>query len=177
VRRTLPLKLLAAAALAAVAVLLPRRTHRLVLERSQLVPARRDDVFSFFADPRNLPEITPPWIRFAVLHLEAVPLAAGITNEYRIRWLGLPLRWRSLIVEYEPPARFTDLQTSGPYRYWRHQHIFEERDGATLATDRVEYEMPFGVVGRLLHALVVTRQLRQIFDYRAEATERAFATP
>ena len=27
----------------------------------------------------------------------------------------------------------------GPYRKWRHTHVFEEQDGGTLTTDRVEY--------------------------------------
>src|SRR5690349_9014828 len=33
-----------------------------VLERSQRIGASAEEVFGFFADPRNLEEITPPWL-------------------------------------------------------------------------------------------------------------------
>ena len=150
------------------------KPHRCVLERSQVVSAPVDEVFRFFEDPRNLAKITPPWVSFEVLQIEALPLRSDITNAYRIHWLGIPLRWCSLIVEYEPGRRFVDVQTSGPYRYWRHEHAFEDLGGSTMVRDRVEYEMPYGLVGRLFHRLFVARQLRQIFDYRTAAIERIF---
>jgi hypothetical protein len=40
--------------------------------------------------------------------------------------------------------------------------------------DRVEYELPFGPLGRLVHALRVRRQLEEIFDFRRRAIEEIF---
>jgi len=37
------------------------------LERTQWVPRDLDEVFAFFADPRNLAEITPPWLHFRII--------------------------------------------------------------------------------------------------------------
>jgi ligand-binding SRPBCC domain-containing protein len=45
----------------------------------------------------------------------------------------------------------------------------------TLMRDRVEYELPFGVLGQIAHRLVVARQLRQLFDYRAAKVSKLFA--
>jgi ligand-binding SRPBCC domain-containing protein len=147
------------------------RSGRYTLERSQLVRAPREQVFGFFVDPRNLPAITPPWIHFKIEQLEQMPLTGGTMQEYRICWLGVPLRWETLIAEFEHGHRFTDVQTRGPYRYWRHEHIFEDAGGGTLVRDCVQYELPFGLLGRLVHALLVRRQLREIFDYRASVIE------
>ncbi len=159
--------------MAATARYWPRGGHY-TLEREQLVPGPRERVFAFFVDPRNFSEITPPWVRFSVLHLEQLPLAGGTMQSYRIRWLGVPLGWESLIAEFEEGRRFTDVQTRGPYRYWRHEHIFEDAEGGTLVRDRVQYELPFGVLGAIIHELVVRRQLRDIFDYRANVIEETF---
>jgi hypothetical protein len=146
------------------------------LQRSVTVNARIEDAFRFFADPRNLPQITPEWVRFQVVHLEAAPLRAGTTNEYRIRWLGVPLRWRSYIPEYEEPLRFVDEQVRGPYRYWRHEHAFRTVDAGTEVRDVVDYDLPFGPLGSVVHAIVVARQLRGIFDYRERALRGIFAS-
>jgi ligand-binding SRPBCC domain-containing protein len=145
------------------------------LERSVTVKASLEDAFRFFADPRNLPQITPDWVHFQVVSLEAAPLRAGTTNEYRIRWLGVPLRWRSIIPEFENPRRFVDEQVSGPYRYWRHEHTFTVVDGGTDVRDIVDYALPFGPLGSAIHALIVRRQLNEIFDHRERALGSIFA--
>ena len=139
------------------------------------VNAPLEEAFGFFADPRNLPQITPEWVRFEVVHLEAAPLRAGTTNEYRIRWLGVPLRWRSFIPEYQNPHRFVDEQVSGPYHYWRHEHSFHGVDGGTEVRDIVDYALPLGPIGSALHALIVRRQLDEIFDYRERALTGIFS--
>jgi ligand-binding SRPBCC domain-containing protein len=138
-----------------------------VLERSQVIPISLERAFRFFEDPCNLAEITPPWLDFRIVKADGLPLRAGSRIEYRIRWLGMPRRWCTLIEAYEPRRRFVDVQNDGPYRLWRHEHVFEDLRGATLMRDRVQYELPFGFLGRMAHKLLVRRQVRQIFDYRA----------
>jgi len=42
-----------------------------------------------------------------------------------------------------------DAQVKGPYRFWCHEHIFESLGHQTLMRDLVEYELPFGLLGRV----------------------------
>jgi ligand-binding SRPBCC domain-containing protein len=125
----------------------------------------RAEVFAFFAHPGNLARITPPWLGFRLLTPEPA-MAAFTVLDYRIRWLGLPLRWRTLIREYDPPTRFLDVQVRGPYDRWEHRHLFLEEAGGTWVEDRVTYRLPLGPMGRAAHALVVQRQLAAIWAYR-----------
>jgi len=95
----------------------------------------------------------------------------GTRIEYRLRLHGIPLRWRSRISDWDPPRRFVDVQERGPYRLWRHEHVFERREGGTLVRDRVEYAVPGGwVVDRLF----VRRDLARIFEYRSRALQELF---
>src|SRR5690349_21749788 len=88
-----------------------------VLERSQVVPVELERAFAFFADARNLEAITPPWLGFRIL--EAPPaLQHGSLLAYRLRLFGVPIRWRTEIVDWRPPFGFTDVQLVGPYRRW-----------------------------------------------------------
>jgi len=136
-----------------------------VLETRVWLARPRAEVFAFFADPGNLARITPPWLGFRLLTTEP-KMAAFTVLDYRIRWLGLPLRWRTLIREYDPPTRFLDVQVRGPYDRWEHRHLFLEERGGTWVEDRVTYRLPLGPLGRAAHALVVRRQLAGIWAYR-----------
>jgi ligand-binding SRPBCC domain-containing protein len=136
-----------------------------------VVPATLDRVFPFFAEARNLEKLTPPWLRFEVLTEGPIVMAAGTLIDYRIRWRGLPLRWRTEIEVWEPPHRFVDRQIRGPYRLWRHEHLFISRGQSTSIMDRVEYA-PIG--GALAQRLIVARDVERIFAYRHGVLRRDF---
>jgi hypothetical protein len=150
--------------------------HRVhVLERSQLVPRPRAEVFAFFADAHNLEAITPSFLRFRILTPAPIAMAPGTLIDYRLQLAGVPLSWRTRIEAFTPGERFVDVQLRGPYRRWHHLHTFEDAPGGTRVRDRVEYVLPFGPLGTLAHALVVRRALARIFDHRAEVIGRLLA--
>jgi ligand-binding SRPBCC domain-containing protein len=80
---------------------------------------------------------------------------------------GIPVRWITEVERWDPPFEFVDVQTSGPYEFWRHTHRFSEVNGGTSIVDLVEYALPFGVLGRVLHRLRIAGDLDEIFRYRA----------
>jgi ligand-binding SRPBCC domain-containing protein len=96
--------------------------------------------------------------------------------EYTIKWFFVKIRWVTLITDYEAPALFADVQLKGPYKAWRHTHIFVDLGNETLMRDRVQYELPFGILGTITHRLIVARQLKRIFDYRARKIRKLFTT-
>jgi ligand-binding SRPBCC domain-containing protein len=141
-----------------------------VLERSQVVPVDVDEAFAFFADARNLEAITPPWLRFRIV--ESPPtLESGASLVYRLRLFGVPIRWRTEIVDWRPPWGFTDVQVAGPYRRWEHTHRLRRVPGGTEVHDRVVYSLPYEPLAGLLAPLTVRRWLAAIFDYRARQTD------
>jgi len=137
-----------------------------LLKREQWVPVTMDKVFAFFSDARNLEVLTPPWLHFRILTPAPIRIGEGATIRYRLRWRGVPIRWRTAITRWEPPAAFEDMQMSGPYRLWHHSHQFEALRGGTLMTDTVRYALPFGCLGQPAYRLVVRRDVEAIFDYR-----------
>lgn len=145
-----------------------------VLDSSVWLPRKREEVFAYFADARNLEELTPPWLRFRIVTPGAIDMRAGALIDYRISLRGIPLRWRTRITEWEPPSRFVDEQLRGPYRLWRHEHRFIEQDGGTLCVDRVEYRVPLDA---LVHRWMVKPDLDRIFAFRREQLLARFGTP
>lgn len=147
---------------------------RYELHHVQRVAADLDDVFAFFSDPANLESLTPPWLGFRILGATDAPVRLGTRIRYRLRLNGIPLHWESVISEYEPGRMFADEQLRGPYRHWYHRHLFHPVEGGVEIEDLVEYELPFGVLGRLAHSVIVRRQLRQIFEFRQERMRERF---
>lgn len=134
-------------------------------ERKTFSPRAGAEVFAFFADASNLARLTPEWLKFTIETPTPVDMGRGAVIDYTIRIYGIPMRWRTLITEWEPPFRFVDEQVYGPYRYWRHEHTFDKSGDGTLLGDRVEYAAPFGA---LADRVFVRGNLRRIFDHRSE---------
>ena len=144
------------------------------LHSEQWLPRQPDEVFDFYADAFNLELLTPPWLKFRVITPPPLAMAAGVEIAYRLRLHGIPMTWQSRITEWEPPHHFVDEQIKGPYRIWRHRHLFTPQDGGTLVQDAVEYAM---LGGWLADRLLVRRDLRQIFAYRQARLAETFSGP
>jgi len=135
------------------------------LTARQLLPLPPKETFVFFRDPRNLSSLIPDWLSFTLAGPPENPAVyEGAEFDYTIRWFGLRLTWRSRIVDYRPPERFTDVQVVGPYRFWRHLHTFDPVPEGTLLGEEVVYRIP---VEAALAERLINRQLEEIFTYRA----------
>ena len=86
---------------------------------------------------------------------------------------GIPFRMTSKISIYERPTRFVDEQIRGPFASWRHEHRFEDRDGATLMIDVVDYRSPLGPIGSLVDRIRLERYLVGLLETRNEFLRRA----
>ena len=144
------------------------------LERETVIPAPRRMVFEFFSDPQNLARITPRSLGFEIVDAPDRRLRAGDRIRYRIRLLGLRLPWVSRITEWREGTSFVDEQERGPYKRWRHVHTLMASDRGVLMCDRVDYELPFGALGRFVAGWWVRRNLERIFDYRTQAIGEIF---
>jgi deoxyribodipyrimidine photo-lyase len=153
---------------------LPTPMPTFILERTQTVPGDLDTVFAFFEDPHNLRRITPPWLRFEVRWASDPSVQLGTRIRYTIHWLGLPMRWESRIARYEQNQCFADEMLRGPYRSWFHTHTFRAVPHGIEVHDRVEYSLPLGPLGSLVHRIMVRRQLEAIFDYRTRTLAEIF---
>lgn len=141
---------------------------------TQWLPLPPDKLFPFFSDERNLEKITPPWLNFRVLRKSTEKMGSGTTIDYRLRVHGIPLSWQSRIEDWNPNTSFVDTQVKGPYALWHHTHTFEPKDGGTLMTDHVRYEVPAGRLGNFLAGSYVRKDLEKIFHYRTEVLEKIF---
>ena len=147
------------------------------LERSMTLNATPEQLWDFLATPANLNELTPPQLQSKILSALPDQMYNGLTILYAVR---IPLfgtrRWLTEIKHIRTGEYFVDEQRLGPYRYWYHEHRLEPvGENQTRMIDRVSYQLPFGVLGLLVHKVWVKKMLEQIFDYRSERLAKLFA--
>jgi ligand-binding SRPBCC domain-containing protein len=106
-------------------------------------------------------------------------IGLGEQVTWRAVHFGVPFRMTSRVTELERPKRFVDEQVSGPFRRFRHEHLFLATDSGTLMTDRVSFEAPVAGVGRLVERAVLARYMKKLIEergaYLKAAAERAAA--
>ena len=167
------------------------RSYTFITE--QWVPAALDDVFAFFADPQNLPRLSPPELDLKLGNVELtapgfVPApynrrlaqfaGAGSAVEVHFRppEFSIPLAHTAHITEFVWGRAFRDHAAHWPLLRWDHKHEFSalERNGVagTLVRDLVRYAVGPGFLGALLHWLFVRRAITEMFAYRQRALEK-----
>ena len=146
------------------------------LESNQFINKPIEEVFQFFSKPENLSVITPAKLGFKILSPNPIKMEVGRLIDYNIYLMGIPIHWRTLITDYEPPNMFVDQQIKGPYAMWHHTHTFQKiNDKETLISDIVKYGLPFGFIGGMANALYVKKDLESIFSYRFDKIKEIFA--
>jgi ligand-binding SRPBCC domain-containing protein len=141
----------------------------LFLRRSR-IEASASEVYAWHERPDALERLTPPGEHAKVIErIGGVERGARVTIQFG-RW-PFCQRWVAEHRDYEPCHYFSDVQVSGPFKYWKHTHTFEPQGhDASILEDRVEYVLPFGFLGRLIGGNFVRQKLEKLFEYRHRVT-------
>ncbi|MFY7757908.1 MAG: SRPBCC family protein [Flavobacterium stagni] len=137
------------------------------LHAKQFLPITLDEAWDFFSDPMNLNTITPDDMGFKTLSGADRKMYPGQIIQYIVTpLLNIPMKWVTEITHVDHKKFFVDEQRFGPYALWHHKHFFKEVPGGVEMEDIVDYKLPMGILGQLMHPILVKPRLHQIFDYR-----------
>lgn len=158
----------------------------------QWLPYPVEFVFAFFANPANLPKLLPAWqdARIEQIelhpapqnpHFDDAPVAAGVGTRLKLSFRPAPLSpvrvsWVAQIYNFHWNDHFCDRQLDGPFRYWRQCHRVQPCESVhtgepgTLLIDTIEYQLPFGRLGRLANRLATRRMITSVFHHRHRRT-------
>ena len=145
------------------------------LHKKQNLPITVDEAWDFLSDPKNLKTITPDYMGFNILSGGDRPMFAGQIIQYIVTpVLGIKTKWLTEITHVINKHYFVDEQRFGPYALWHHKHFIKEIDGGVEMEDIIDYKVPFGLLGQLVHPILVKPKLEEIFNYRTEKLEELF---
>jgi ligand-binding SRPBCC domain-containing protein len=147
-----------------------------ILIKAQKLPLKLEEAWTFFSTPTNLKLLTPESLNMEITsHDENKGMYPGQIISYNIHpFMNIPLEWVTEITHVEEPNYFIDEQRFGPYKFWHHEHRLKAIPNGVEMVDTIYYKLPFGPLGKVLHALKVKRDLEDIFTYRYAKLEKLF---
>ena len=133
----------------------------------QNIPISLEEAWVFLSNPSNLKEITPPYMGFNILSGADREMYPGQIIQYIVTpVLGIKAKWVTEITHVIDKKYFVDEQRFGPYAFWHHKHFIREIPGGVEMEDIIDYKVPMGILGQLVHPFLVKPKLDEIFEYR-----------
>jgi ligand-binding SRPBCC domain-containing protein len=138
--------------------------------KESIILATPERVFEFHEQTNVLSLLIPPWESARIIQPARIS-KVGAQAVVEMKVFGpFSMRWVAEHTVYDPPHRFEDVQVKGPFRSWRHQHIVEPHANGAILRDEIDYEPPFGFLGRAIAPVLIQQRLKKVFDYRHEVT-------
>jgi ligand-binding SRPBCC domain-containing protein len=73
---------------------------------------------------------------------------------------------KTRITDMKKPEMFTDEQAEGDFKLLKHEHHFKPCDNGTIMIDIINFEAPYGTVGKTFNKLYLTKYLRKLIEHR-----------
>jgi ligand-binding SRPBCC domain-containing protein len=73
---------------------------------------------------------------------------------------------RVVITALQFPAYLRDEQLEGDFTSMKHEHFFKPADNGTLMIDLFHYELPYGILGRVLNKIYMNKYLSRLLSER-----------
>lgn len=95
----------------------------------------------------------------------------GLINEgewvkWRATHFGVSQTLTVEIREMKPYEYFVDVMKQGAFKWMKHLHTFEVRNGKTILSDVFEYEVPYGIAGKIFDQLVLKSYMTKFLNQR-----------
>ena len=137
------------------------------LHRKQNLPITKEKAWEFLSSPSNLKTITPDYMSFDIISGGDRPMFPGQIIQYIVTpILGIKTKWVTEITHVQEGHYFVDEQRFGPYALWHHKHFIKQIEGGIEMEDIIDYKIPLGILGQLVHPFIVKPKLEEIFNYR-----------
>lgn len=99
------------------------------------------------------------------------------TVTWRGKHFGFYLTHKSRITAMTFYDYFVDEMEEGNFKSFKHEHFFEEENGVTIMKDHLQYETPFGILGRIFDSLFLKKHLTQFLLERNKVLKEVSEKP
>lgn len=88
------------------------------------------------------------------------------TVTWQAKHLFKTRRFTSRITEMQSPVFFIDEMIKGDFKSFYHEHHFKAAENGTIVIDRVNFESPYGILGKIANSIFLTSYLEKLLTKR-----------
>ena len=138
--------------------------------QTSLINCNLEELFEFHLDSQNITKITPSNTKVELLS-EDTPAFEGKIVKLQTTRMFISIIWEVRIEKLEKPNILVDLAIKSPFNYWKHQHVFTQKGNQCELKDIIEFELPFGVLGKIVEPFLLN-DIKKMFEYRHSMTKK-----
>ena len=90
------------------------------------------------------------------------------TVTWQAKHLFKTRQFTSKITEMKSPDFFVDEMIKGDFKSFHHEHHFKTTDNGTIMIDLIEFETPYGAIGKIANSIFLTHYLEKFLIKRNE---------
>jgi ligand-binding SRPBCC domain-containing protein len=94
------------------------------------------------------------------------------TVTWKARHLFKDRLLKTRITEMKKPEMFTDEQAEGDFKLLKHEHHFKPCDNGTIMIDIINFESPYGAIGKSFNKVYLTRYLKKLIEQRNQTIKK-----
>jgi ligand-binding SRPBCC domain-containing protein len=110
----------------------------------------------------------------AVAGITAGLISESETVTWQAKHFYKTRRFTSRIADMVSPDQFTDIMLHGDFKCYRHEHHFKSADNGTIMIDLIDFETPYGILGKLFNGFYLTHYLEK-FAIKKNALIKEYA--
>lgn len=88
------------------------------------------------------------------------------TVTWQAKHLFKTRRFTSRITEMQSPVFFIDEMIKGDFKSFYHEHHFKAAENGTIVIDRINFESPYGILGKIANSIFLTSYLEKLLTKR-----------
>lgn len=135
------------------------------------IRASADILYDWHSHDGAFDRLSPPWANVTVLESRGT-MQSGDGKRLRLGIGPIGIPWSIVHESPETGLGFVDIQQSGPFASWKHDHRFlADSTMASILQDQLTYTLPLGAAGKIVAGRPVQHKLEELFHYRHRRTQ------
>lgn len=137
-----------------------------IFEYCSEFPFSSKEVFDWHKNESAFQRLSPPWDEVRIVE-RSNGIEKGARTIIDVRIWPIWKRWIAEHTDYSEGKSFTDIQITGPFAFWQHEHrVSPLTPNTSTLTDHIEYKLPMGILGEIFGGSMIKEKLQKMFRYR-----------
>lgn len=149
-------------------------SNKLTFKHQSKIPSSLETVFTWHTRKPAFGRLFPAYIQSKLIHIRG-----DFPNQevyFKFFNFFIPIYWKAKHIDFKANSYFTDIQKKGPFKSWKHLHLFTEtKDKLCNLTDNIEYSLPLPFITHKLFKHYFDKMLKKQFKFREKRLIQEFS--